>query len=430
MKKHLILLPVIFAVLPANLSAADGDTFDYTYEGQTINYTVISEADKTVGTSSHNDVSENLTLPATVINNGIEYTLTAIGDNSFYECRSLISVTIPNSVTIIGNYAFRYCDHITSITIPNSVTTIGTEALAGLWDLTSVTIPNSVTEIGSGAFSWSGLTSLPLLNSVTRISNDAFKGCYYLTSVTVPNSITEIGSGAFKECLRLTSVIIGPSVTKIGSDAFYGCTELHKGAYPKNLVNPFSDGISIAYNPKVAIIEDGWIYGPMKCSIIFASTSLTGDCVIPNSVSVIGEHAFIYCSAMTSVTIPNSVTEIGSNAFYGCTGLTSVTYLDSEPLACNSNIFSHVVYEDAILNYLMSAGKKIAETEPWSLFKNRIGRDADFKEDSGITEVHNMETGVTEVYDMRGVKVGTSTEGLPHGIYIVRQGSATRKIAI
>ena len=48
--------------------------------------------------------------------------------------------------------------------------------------------------------------------------------------------------------------------------------------------------------------------------------------VIPNSVTVIDDEAFLNCSSMTSVTIPSSVTRIGNRAFYGCTGLTDVYY--------------------------------------------------------------------------------------------------------
>ncbi len=47
--------------------------------------------------------------------------------------------------------------------------------------------------------------------------------------------------------------------------------------------------------------------------------------MIPESVVIIGEYAFLNCVALTSITIPNSVTSIGERAFYNCTGLTSVT---------------------------------------------------------------------------------------------------------
>ena len=86
-----------------------------------------------------------------------------IGDDAFYRCYNLTSITIPNSVTSIGNWAFRYCEGLTSITIPNSVTSIGERAFYELSRLTSITIPNSVTSIG----------------------DNAFAGCYGLTSTTI-----------------------------------------------------------------------------------------------------------------------------------------------------------------------------------------------------------------------------------------------------
>ena len=53
------------------------------------------------------------------------YSVTRIGDNAFYLCTSLTSITIPDSVTSISNSAFQGCSSLTSITIPNSVTSIG-----------------------------------------------------------------------------------------------------------------------------------------------------------------------------------------------------------------------------------------------------------------------------------------------------------------
>ena len=57
----------------------------------------------------------------TIIPNGV----TSIGEDAFYDCSGLTSITIPNSVTSIGYYAFENCSSLTSITIPNGVTSIG-----------------------------------------------------------------------------------------------------------------------------------------------------------------------------------------------------------------------------------------------------------------------------------------------------------------
>ena len=45
---------------------------------------------------------------------------------------------------------------------------------------------------------------------------------------------------------------------------------------------------------------------------------------IPNSVTSIGNYAFYYCTSLTSIEIPNSVTSIGYQAFYDCSSLTSI----------------------------------------------------------------------------------------------------------
>ena len=110
--------------------------------------------------------------------------VTTIGNQAFFKCKSLTTVTIPNSVTMIGNYAFYGCISLTSVTIPNSVTTIGNNAFTFCDNLTSITIPNSVTKIGSAAFN----------------------SCPSLTSVTIGDSVTTIGDYAFHPCKNLTSV--------------------------------------------------------------------------------------------------------------------------------------------------------------------------------------------------------------------------------
>ena len=142
-------------------------------------------------------------------------TVTTIGENAFYGCTLLTSVTIPDSVTEIGYQAFCYCESLTSATIPSSVTSIGDGAFEYCTSLTSVTIGNSVTSVGSSAF----------------------QGCISLTSITIPNSVTEIGSSAFKNCTSLASVSIPDSVTKIGYSAFSGCSSL-KEVYCKPTTPP------------------------------------------------------------------------------------------------------------------------------------------------------------------------------------------------
>ena len=257
--------------------------------------------DKKTGTVTDCDSSvTKANIPHTI--KGV--TVTSIGDQAFYNCTSLTSVTIPDSVTSIGDRAFYNCKSLTSVTIPGSVTSIDKDAFCFCRSLTSVTIPDSVTSIGRYAFSYcESLTSVTIPDSVTSIGDYAFYGCKSLTSVAIPDSVTCIGNCAFWKCSSLASVTIPDSVTSIGDGAFEDCTSL----------------ISVTIPDSVTSISN-YTFG--------SCTSLT-SVTIPDSVTSIGEFAFRYCKSLTSVAIPNSVTSIGERAFSECTSLTSVTIPDS-----------------------------------------------------------------------------------------------------
>ena len=283
--------------------------------------------------------------------------LTTIGEQAFYNCGSLTSVTIGDSVTTIGDEAFMYCRSLTSVTIPDSVTTIGEWAFSWCSSLTSVTIPDSVTTIGDYAFyECSSLTSVTIPDSVTTIGEYAFRDCYDLTSVTIPDSVTTIGKAAFASCSSLaefkgkfatdggrclikdntiiayaeasgTTYTIPDSVTTIGDSAFRGCDNL----------------TSVTIPDSVTLIGDSAFRG---CDNL---TSVT----IPDSVTTIGKYAFYYCESLTSVTIPDSVTTIGNSAFWNCNSLTSVTIPDSvttigDEAFCNCRSLTSVTIPDSV----------------------------------------------------------------------------------
>ena len=131
-KRLLLSLLIPLATLPA--FARD---FEYTYEGQTLTYTVLDEEAKTCETKSgyypnepYNRVSGKLSLPSLVSDGETQYTLVSIGESAFYSCDNLTSVTIPNSVSSIEKSAFYSCTSLTSVTIPNSVQKIGSHALS------------------------------------------------------------------------------------------------------------------------------------------------------------------------------------------------------------------------------------------------------------------------------------------------------------
>ena len=109
-------------------------------------------------------------------------------------------------------YGFANKDSAVEVIIPSKdsgghdVTSIGSSAFYNCRSLTSVTIPDSVTSIGDWAFHYNGLRSVTIPDSVTSIADHAFYGCSGLTSVTIGKGVTSIGNYAFAGCSSLTSV--------------------------------------------------------------------------------------------------------------------------------------------------------------------------------------------------------------------------------
>lgn len=78
--------------------------------------------------------------------------VTEIGKSAFEDCRTIISVTIPDSATAIADRAFFDCMRLESVTISDGVTSIGRNAFSNCFKLTNIVIPDSVTSIDYDTF--------------------------------------------------------------------------------------------------------------------------------------------------------------------------------------------------------------------------------------------------------------------------------------
>ena len=264
--------------------------------------------------------------------------VTKVGNNTFYDCSKLTSVTIPNTVTSIGNGAFGSCSGLTSVSIPSTVTSMGNSAFSGCSGLTSVTIPEGVTSIGNSVFSGcSGLTSVTIPNTVTSIGSFAFKKCSALNPLVVPNGVATIGSDAFK---NVPKVIYGGTATGTPWGAlevvapkpapgFYNVSnKLIKAMTKEEVETDYSkDNCPTATTQEVRIATKFvWPDGVTRVGAnVFEGCTMLESVTIPEGVTSIGNDAFSLCMGLKSVTIPSTVTSIGTNAFTSCTGLTSVT---------------------------------------------------------------------------------------------------------
>ena len=282
-------------LLNANIIYSENSS-DYAYS--------VNDAGDGVTITKYNGSAKNIVIPSELGGKPV----TAIGEEAFYQNKTITSVKIPEGVTSIGDDAFQNCGSLTEVTIPKSVTSIGDNAFAGCSSLTKVTIPEGVTSIGVGTFLYcDSLTEVTIPKSVETIGISAFAGCSSLTKVTIPEGVTSIGDTAFAGCSGLTEVTIPKSVESIGKQAFDDCDALTTVYY----------GGSKTDWGKISIGSDN---DPLtKANIICAIQESNGF-----AYTVTGDEATItgYTGSARSLAIPSElggkpVTAIADKAFYG-----------------------------------------------------------------------------------------------------------------
>ena len=113
------------------------------------------------------------------------------------------------------------------------------------------------------------------------------------------------------------------SLNVIPEWTFWGCTSLSGNLVIPNSVTKIGDNAFYnckGFNGTLTLSNNLKVIGEYafeRCS------GFTGNLTLPNSVTTIGSSAFYNCSGFTgNLTIPNSVTTIEERAFLGCSGFT------------------------------------------------------------------------------------------------------------
>ena len=285
--------------LPHGLLAYDFSAVAPT--GQTLYYNIVSGGVSVTYPGSYNWSGYTmpmgaLTIPSTVTYGGNTYSVTSIGDDAFWLCHSLTSVTIPGSVTAIGDFAFSDCTSLTSVTIPTSVTSIGVNAFWNCTSLTSLTYNAANCTRGIDNFSGNtNLTTLTIGDSVRIIPDRAFAGCSGIASIALSpdNSITSIGASAFGGCSSMAGHVVVPHITDLGDSAFYNCDMLSS-------------------------VELG------------------------HQLPAIGQKMFYNCDHLTTLTLGRGVTRIAADALVGCTEIQLITSWALNPPTVYSGTFADV----------------------------------------------------------------------------------------
>ena len=314
-------------------SASLNDPYDFEVNGI---YYIITGANTVSVTYKNNGFRFNnysgvVSIPFTVNYEGVNYTVTGVGNNAFRYCGALRTVTLPSTVTSIGKMAFYACNGLRGITIPQAVTSIGDSAFYACTGLTDLTIPENVTSLGTNAFGgisvqsltwnarecWSnggitatGIRQLNIGNEV-RVLPKYLANNSQITTVDLPSSLVSIGDSAFYSCSGLTSLTIPVNVTTIGTNAFGNNNIKSLTWNARECLNTGARDKRHYFAITTLTIGDG--VEVLPCNFV-AYSNIT-EVNIPASVKEIGDRAFYECRQLAGVVIPDGVVAVGEEAF-------------------------------------------------------------------------------------------------------------------
>ena len=195
---------------------------------------------------------------------------------------------------------------------------------------------SSLNNVFTGNLSIISFEELKYFTELREISEDAFKGCSNLWRIQLPENIEVIKSGAFNNCSSLEIVkFTGSQLRKIeGCDtipwtigdhdnkkneyngAFTYCRALRRILLPESLEVIGNCAFAFCSSLEYVDLEEK---SQLK---VIEGTFIDGTKIATSSIKVAG--AFMYCSSLREFHIPDGLTQIGPAAFYKCESLNEV----------------------------------------------------------------------------------------------------------
>ena len=332
----------------------------YDFMVDSIYYNIIDENEVEVTKKDSGKYMGDISIPSTVIDNGVTYHVTRIGNSAFSGCTNLTSIDIPEGVTKIDEWAFEVCRGLEFIEFPNSLVTLGRWAFTGCSGIKTVNITRNLTDIAYNVFygfssvvsytcspfnpkytatggilyskdmttlvaypQASAATSFDIPSTVTTVGDYCLHNCDNLIEVNIPESVTKLGMNVFSSCDNIESIDVPDGVTTMGVTVFGNCPKLTYVHLPASL-----DSLKNAAFYDCDALEEVTIprnvkyignYAFSECEILKTINFEEGSCL-----EEFGDQVFAYCPSLETLDMPNTVTTVDKSLFYMCPSLKRV----------------------------------------------------------------------------------------------------------
>ena len=276
-------------------------------------------------------------------------------DGAFYNCSSLINITIADNTNSSVEVTFNY---------NYSGSTSSAVRLTGGQTLNYPTVPTRSGYAFAGWYTDSSCSTA--YNFSGAITTDITLYAKWVSMTSSYSSREYVDIANYNSSSN--KITVSTNSSSSSSQNYYYFTCYKSGSYTLYAAYNAGDFYIAGYNvtKETTILNRVNLYsGHPSASVTFtanagdviylslykySSGGSTGQCMVymtgagyPTSTATaqvgmhIGSKAFYNCSNLTSVTIGNNVTRIGSYAFYNCSKLTSIVFSDTSNWYCTTN---------------------------------------------------------------------------------------------
>ena len=253
----------------------------------------------------------------------------SIGNNAFYNCRSLkrIDLSLCENLNIIGTCAFQNTA-IQNLYIPNDIRQINNKAFYNCTNLRQLVFEDNsqLIYIGESAFEGAEINSLIIPASVETIDVAAFYDCPIETILFESNSKLTIIKGATKYDTNPNDNYISWSYANLGKGAFANNKMLKTITIPKSVIEIGASTFENCSNLQSVYFENG----SNLTSLAGFGRMSTGSC---STTSCRGYGVFSNCTSLKSIIIPAGVAKLEIGTFLNCTNLTHVEFESGSTLS-------------------------------------------------------------------------------------------------
>lgn len=368
MKNYLSLLALMLAT-NAHAVAFKVDGINYSTTSATTVKVLPYSSGSGEGISLNNGYQGDVVIPEKITYEGVDYTVTAVEEETFSFSNKLTSVSLPATVQSLGEAPFASCNRLTAIhvdeaspyfktidgvlfdhdvsvilacpasmtgtyNVPSTVREVGHSAFYGCTRLTDITLPDGVMVIGESAFrSCTKLQSFRIPKGVTEIKNHMLRNCASLQSVFIPEGVTRIGNYAFSYCQSMGEITIPSTVKTVGTRAFDNCHGLRDIQFPEGVTSLGNDVMMSCSALQTASLPASLQHigtGMFRVCMSLRQINLAADnpyFVCEQGVLLDADKTRVICCPAASsgeYTVPATVTAIDDFAFYYCQNLTAI----------------------------------------------------------------------------------------------------------